>query len=115
LSMGIENMIELDIYDPTQGGSEHALVDRVLAVPEYVAVYETRIRALIDGYFSPENMTARIDGLYEFIRWDVYADPHKLDSSEEFDRNIWHDVGLSIGLKRFVTGRVASIREQLGD
>ena len=60
-------------------------------------------------------MTARIDELYEFIRWDVYADPNKLDSSEEFDLNIEMDVGSAIGLKRFVTGRVASIRGQLGD
>jgi len=108
--------IELDIYHPTHGIDEdHVLVDRVLAVPEYVAVYEDRIRALIDGCFSPENMTARIDELYEFIRWDVYADPHKLDSSDDFDQNIEMDVGTAIGLKRFVNERVASIREQLGD
>jgi hypothetical protein len=110
-----DNNIELDIYDPTYGDREHLIIDRVLAVPEYVTVYEDRIRALIDGYFSPENMTARIDELYEFIRWDVYADPNKLDSSEEFDLNIEMDVGSAIGLKRFVTGRVAFIRGQLGD
>jgi hypothetical protein len=66
-------------------------------------------------------MDPRIDELYAFIRSDVYADPHKLDSSENFDQSIERDVPDDeevdrrvIGLKRFVAERSANILQQLG-
>jgi hypothetical protein len=117
---GAEGMLYMDIYNPTSTIEEHVLVDRILAVPEYVALYEERIRSLVEGHFNSANMDPRIDELYAFIRSAVYADPHKLDSSENFDQNIEHDVPdnpeddqRAIGLKRFVAERSAHILQQL--
>ncbi len=118
--LSAEGMLYMDIYDPTSLEGEHVLIDRILAVPEYVALYEERIRSLVEGHFNSANMDPRIDELYAFIRSDVYADPHKLDSSENFDQSIERDVPDDeeddlrvIGLKRFVAERSAHILQQL--
>ena len=118
--LSAEGMLYMDIYDPTSTTGQHVLIDRILEVPEYVALYEERIRSLVEGHFNSADMDPRIDELYAFIRTDVYADPHKLDSSESFDQNIERDVpdneendGRIIGLKRFVAERSAHMLQQL--
>jgi len=123
--LSAEGMLYMDIYNPTAyssspTGQEHVLIDRILAVPEYVALYEVVMRSLVEGHFNSAKMDPRIDELYAFIRAAVYADPHKLDSSEDFDQSIERDVPDNeendrrvIGLKRFVAQRSAHILQQL--
>jgi spore coat protein H len=111
-------MLTLDIYDPTSLGP-HVLVDKILGVPEYVSVYEERIRTLIDGAFSVSAMHPEIDAIYDRIKADVYLDTHKQYSSANFDKSIYQDipnatdVNRILGLKPFVTDRVYNVDQQL--
>jgi spore coat protein CotH len=112
-----ENNATLDIFQPTTNGriSGRPLVNRVLAVPDYVDVYEARIRGLIEGSFSPGNMNARIDDVYTQIREFVYASEHNLDSDEDFEASVSDDgtIESAENLRNFVAIRVESINGQL--
>jgi hypothetical protein len=113
-----DEMLALDIYNPVSPG-EHVLIERILAVPEYMDAYLARLRALMEGYFSESSMHAEIDTIYDLIRNDVYLDIYKQYSSADFDRSIVEDIPDDtsperiLGLKPFVTRRVASILEQM--
>jgi hypothetical protein len=113
-----DDMLDLDIYDPTSIGA-HVLVDRVLNVTEYVDTYVERIRVLVNGAFLPSAAHPEIDTIYNRIKADVYLDTHKQYSSAEFDMSIDQDIPNSfdpnriLGLKPFVTDRVFNINQQL--
>jgi len=112
-----DEMLTLDIYNPVSPG-EHVLIERILAVPEYMDAYLARLRALVEGYFSESSMHVEIDTIYNLIKNDVYLDIYKQYSSADFDKSIVEDIPDDIsperilGLKPFVTRRVASILEQ---
>ncbi len=114
-----DEMLTLDIYDPTSTG-DHILIERLLNVPEYMSDYLSRLRALVEGYFSPTAMHAEIDRVYNLIKADVYLDIYKEFSSEDFDRSIVEDISNDwdperiLGLKPFVTQKVTNILNQLG-
>jgi spore coat protein CotH len=114
-----DTMLTLNIYDPTGGAGPHVLPDRILGVAEYVTSYEGKLRALIDGGFAPAPMHSGIDGIYNRIKADVYIDTHKPYTNNDFDRNVYEDIPNDtdpkrvLGLKPFVTDRVASVDSQL--
>ena len=113
-----DEMLTLDIYNPVSPG-EHVLIERILAVPEYMDAYLAKLRALVEGYFSESSMHVEIDTIYDLIKNDVYLDSYKQYSSVDFDKSIVEDIPDDIsperilGLKPFVTRRVASILGQL--
>lgn len=112
-----DQMLTLDIYNPVSSG-EHVLIDRILAIPEYMDAYLAKLRALVEGHFSEGSMHAQIDTIYSLIKNDVYLDVCKQYSSADFDKSIVEDIPDDVspdrilGLKPFVTRRVASILEQ---
>lgn len=114
-----DEMLTLDVHNPVSTG-EHVLIERILNVPEYMAEYLSRLRALVNGRFLPGAMHAEIDRTYTLIKADVYLDVHKEFSSGDFDLSIEHDIPENtdptriLGLKPFVTQRVTSILTQLG-
>jgi hypothetical protein len=113
----IDSNVTLDIYNPTTGEDRtgHVIVDRVLSVPDYIEVYEARIRGLIEGPFSPVSMNARIDNLYTLIREFVYASEHDVDSDEDFEASVSDDGSNESpeNLRNFIAIRVDSISAQL--
>lgn len=114
-----DEMLTLDIRNPVSTG-EHILIERILNVPEYMTDYLSRIRALVEGYFSQTSMHAEIDGFYDLIKDDIYLDIYKEFSGADFDLSIEQDIPNDfdperiLGLKPFVTQRVTSILGQLG-
>jgi hypothetical protein len=112
-------MLMLDIRNPVSTG-EHILIERILNVPEYMTNYLSRIQTLVADYFSPASMHAEIDGICNLIKADVYLDIYKEFSSGDFDLSIEQDIPNDfdperiLGLKPYVTQRVANILDQLG-
>jgi len=98
--------------------SPRPLATRILNVPAFRAFYEDRLRWLLAGPFSETSMHAEIDAQYQFIRSSVYSDPQKEMSDQDFDDSIHQDLPLTgpnriLGLKPFVTRRIASVQNQL--
>src|SRR6185295_9005078 len=56
---------------------------------------------------------SRIDSIADRIRADVYADPHKPFTNQNFEDNINMNVGNAPGLKSFITNRGNSLAAQL--
>jgi spore coat protein CotH len=114
-----DEMLTFDIRNPVSTG-DHILIERILNVPEYMTDYLSRIQTLVEGYFSPVSMHAEIDKIYNLIKADVYLDIYKEFSSGDFDLSIEQDIPNDfdperiLGLKPFVTQRVANILSQLG-
>jgi hypothetical protein len=112
-----DEMLTLDIYNPVSSG-EHVLIERILTVPEYMDAYLAKLRALVEGYFSESSMHVEIDTIYDLIKDDVYLDVCKQYSSADFDKSIVQDITDDtsperiLGLKPFVTRRVASMLAQ---
>jgi hypothetical protein len=114
-----DEMLTFDIYNPVSTG-EHVLIERILTVPEYVDTYLSRVRALVEGQFSPAQLHAKIDSTYNLIKTDVHADIYKEFSSSDFDLSIVQDLpegsdpARILGIKPFVSDRVTNILNQLG-
>ena len=121
--MDRDTIIDFYIDEPTMRAvATYALVDRLLAVPDYLETYHAYLEEIIEGPFSPEAMSARIDELAELIRPYVEADELKFYSTEEFEIALgndilpadWKGLGMNpLGLGTFVIERVASIWQQL--
>ena len=118
-------IINFFIDEPTAGAvADRPLVARLLAVPEYLEAYHGYISEMINGSFSSEIMDARIDEIANMIRPYVAADTLKFFTTSAFESFIgeggtfsmdsrFGGIGLNIGLKAFVAGRIESIRKQL--
>jgi spore coat protein CotH len=119
---GIINFI---IDEPTAGTvADRPLVARLLAVPEYLETYHNYITEMIDGPFSSETISPRIDEIADMIRPYVAADTLKFFTTSAFESFIDEGgsstsdtrsgaMGLNIGLKAFVAERIESIKKQL--
>jgi spore coat protein H len=114
-----EQMLDFDIYRPYVG--EKILIRRLLSVEKYKEQYLAYLREFNDGVFAPEAMHAEIDRLHEFIKDAVETDAYKIYPTAAFEKSLNDTVepifpifsnGI-IGLKPFVTGRVASVKAQL--
>jgi hypothetical protein len=119
----IEEMLDLDVYYPTQGTK--ILIDRVLDVPEYEEAYRAKLSELLAGAFSENEMHGKIDAVYEKIKEAVHADGKKEYSNKDFDASIIENVRIGrpggrfggkdvvFGLKFFVSKRIESVKKQL--
>lgn len=112
-------MLDFDIYRPYVG--DKILIRRILAIDEHKTKFLDYIREFVDGAFAPKRMHAEIDRLHEFIKDAVHTDSHEIYSEKDFENSVNKMVrpifpifssGI-IGLKPFVTKRVASIKAQL--
>ncbi|MGA1841338.1 MAG: CotH kinase family protein [bacterium] len=108
---------------------ERPLIYKLLLDPGYRAIYHGYLNDIITGPFAPETMSQIIDNTANLIREHVYADPTKFYTNEDFEQTLTSELetdpndvsiagfnrgfGFVIGLKEFVSGRVASIRKQL--
>lgn len=119
MGKGADYMLNLDIYQPTFG-NYRILIDRLLQVPEYLSFYEDRLRDLLATHFSEAAMHPDIDGRYDLIRNDVYADTKKQFDNAVFDTTVFQDwpnrtdPSRTLGLKSYISEREAIIRQQLG-
>jgi spore coat protein CotH len=120
-----EQLIDFYIDEPTAAPmAEYPLVVQLLDEPEYVEIYHTYLRQMIEGPFSVERMNARIHEIADLIRPYVAADTTKFSSTEVFEQGLTvtpsaSNMGVTsgggrfIGLLYFVEQRTASIAAQL--
>jgi spore coat protein CotH len=115
----IQQMLDFDIHHPTVG--DRILIRRLLHIKAYNRQYLAYLREYVDGAFSPETMHTEIDQFSEFIWAAIEADTHLSYSAADFSKSLTETVtprfpifshGI-IGLKPFVTERVASVKAQL--
>ncbi len=62
------------------------LLQRLLAHPQYRAAFAARVQAIVSGEFTW--LHTLVDSTFTAIRHDVYADPLKRQTNEEFDASI---------------------------
>ncbi len=120
-----EQLIDFYIDEPTAAPvAEYPLVLQLFDEPEYVETYHTYLRQMIDGPFSVDRMTARINEIADLIRPYVQEDTHKFYSTEVFEESLIRTPssvgsgvrtggGKFIGLLYFVQQRTASVAAQL--
>jgi spore coat protein CotH len=119
-------ILQYYIDEPTVGPvADYPLVEQLLDEPEYLEAYHRHLRELIEGPFSLEHMTARVNELARLIRPYVENDRTMFYSVEAFELNLTTDLmgetlsrvqrvaGTDFGLTYFVQRRIASIESQL--
>ncbi len=118
-------IIDFFIDEPTAASlDQYPLVEQLMTEPEYVATYRGYLQQLLEGPFSVESMTARIDEIASLIRPYVMADDNLFFSFEDFEQGLTQDLtsgaanartpgGAFVGLITFVEERTASIAAQL--
>lgn len=119
-----DGLVNFYIDEPTAGAVANYPLVRLLSYQPYLDTYHAYLEELINGPFSEEAMNSRIDKLAELIRPYVEADELKFYSTRAFEIALSEDIGdggqrgmgmgmTPLGLKTFITQRVASIRQQL--
>jgi spore coat protein CotH len=123
-SSGLSEQKLLNFYidEPTAASmSEYPLVEQLMDEPEFVERYHSYLQQIIDGPFSVEHMTTRIDEIADLIRPYVQKDENLLSTLDAFEQGLTRNVdprgarmgGNFIGLMKFVRARTASIAAQL--
>jgi len=118
--------LHLSIMRPHSG--EMKLIDRLLAIPQYNAMYRGHIKGFMGTFFNAENFSARIDAMQAVIaKADTMAEEAwkaKYATTQPTTRAVripprpvasqtgWNG-GPAIGLKAFVTARIESLNAQL--
>jgi len=107
---GGQNMttLAIDYHD-----NDRPLLENIFDSPELYTQYQNAMCAIVDGYFNPTYMNAKIDALKTLVQASVYADGNKMYSNADFDTNIESNLGggggpgggTTYGLKSFVQER----------
>ena len=127
-SSGVSDDQILNFYidEPTAARvDEYPLVQQLLDESEYLETYHSYLQQLIEGPFSVETMTARINEIADLIRPYVEKDDAKFFTTADFEEGLTQNLtstgsgmqrmgGSFIGLTYFVEQRTASIAAQLG-
>ena len=88
-----QQILNFYIDEPTAAPvDEYPLVQQLLDEPEYLETYHGYLREMIDGPFSVERMTARINEIADLIRPYVEKDSAKFSSTEAFEEGLTESV-----------------------
>ncbi|MCW5981105.1 MAG: CotH kinase family protein [Bryobacteraceae bacterium] len=101
----------------TAATSARPLLEKLWAVDAYKRLYLRLLARFLREGFDASGMETRIRRQSDLIRADVYADPNKAFTNEQFETSLNSQVsaaGLSIhGLNQFVRGRYNYLRPAL--
>ncbi len=117
-----DQILNFFIDEPTAASvDQYPLVEQLISEPEYLQTYHGYLQDLIEGPFSVEWMTTRINEIADLIR--PYVEKDDGVSLEQFEQGLkenlsgqtraWAMGGMFVGLAYFVENRVASIAAQL--
>lgn len=115
---GLKNLPFTHIPQPFE---QRPLMNRMLQNPAYKQALADRLCQLLQD-FDNARLDPKIDALAALIRPDVLADTLKFYSNAQFEQNLSQDImaggggpagGFTFGLKSFVSGRRASLAQQL--
>lgn len=98
---------------PVPGHSQNPLLERIIANPTLLQRYRRHASEVLDKYFEPDQLCAKIDAKYKLIEQDLLRDPfpHQRATNPE-DRDF---AGIVASQKDFVRKRYATARQQLDD
>ncbi len=106
-------------YDFVDQPNNRPLATKMLADATYHQMYINAFCYLMQD-FSNTNLDPYIDSLANQIRTDVYADPNKFYTNQNFEDNMTIDIvgsgpngGNILGLKNFISARRSSLETQL--
>lgn len=99
-------------YDFLSQPANRPVAQKMFADPTYHGMYISAFCNMMP-YFNNTLLDPIIDSLANVIRADVYADPNKFFTNQQFEDNLTTDVGNTPGLKPFITARNASLTSQL--
>ncbi|MBG9794971.1 spore coat assembly protein [Paenibacillus dendritiformis] len=109
-----ESLIGMLMDEPTMGAvANYPLVDKLLQIDAYKEQYHNYIKQIIEGYLSPERLTARAQEIADMIDTYVEQDPTKFYTYEEFKQSLTNDVKNIPGLLAFAEDRVNNLKQQL--
>jgi Ca2+-binding EF-hand superfamily protein len=117
-----EQLTDLSIRKPCMG--EHRMVERMLAIKEYDAIYRKHLRELTTTAFAPEKMHADIDAMRKVVRGTIEKEAKVRKAPPAAPPGPPRPPGPPGGpgrgmfggqpdLKEFVTKRTASVTAQL--
>jgi len=107
------DMIEVPLLWRNTEQAGRPLVDRPWNDPVLIRDHYRAIAEMLRTGFSSDVFDSRIDYLADIIRDDVYADPNKDYTNEEFEQALADDLESAIGLKRFVADRRVFVKNEL--
>lgn len=112
---GIQTMSPFYIPNPP---NSRPLTNKMLQNTLYHDAYVDRLCSLATYDFTTAHLYPIIDSLANLIRTDVYADPNKMYTNQQFEDNINTPIsggpmGQIPGLKDFVIGRRNALQTQL--
>lgn len=103
----------LSMFHVSTPSSSRPLVQKMLTVPAYKNTLIDVICQWVQYDFSNAALDTKIDSLANAIRTDVYADAIKFYSNADFETNLTSDVGLTMGIKSFITARRNALISEL--
>ncbi|MCB1021345.1 MAG: CotH kinase family protein [Acidobacteria bacterium] len=98
------------------GNTARPFLEKTWATPEYRRLYLRMFSRILREGFDLETMSARIDTLANLIRDDVYADPNKPYTNQQFETALQTRLSGNsniYGLKQFVQERYNYLRPYL--
>ncbi len=111
MTMSLSQLENLN-YDYLSQPANRPLAQKMFADPTYRSYYIASFCAMMPD-FTNANLDPKIDSLANAIRADVYADPNKFFTNQQFEDNLTMNIGNTAGLKPFITARAASLSTQL--
>lgn len=112
----VASIEQKSIFYIEPNAADRPLANRMLNDTAYKNQYLNYICDFLNT-FQPSVLNPKIDSLYALIKADVYADPLKMYSNNEFDTNISSNVvvnGITYpGLKSFIQNRSTNIQNEL--
>lgn len=111
MSMSLTQIENLN-YDYLSTPTNRPIAMKMFADPTYHSMYITSFCNMMPD-FNNATLDPIIDSLANAIRADVYADPNKFYTNQQFEDNLTMNIGNTAGLKPFITARNASLTSQL--
>jgi len=121
MGMNVAQLEQMSIDWSGPPAGNRPLIEKLVANPEYHALYEQVICDYLEYWFSLNGMSDRIDSLSNLIRPSVYADPNKFFTNQHFEDNLSMDINVPgtpggsniAGLKSFINDRRNSLAPQV--
>lgn len=124
-SLSVYEILNFNIYNPVcRKHIQYPLIHNILEVPSYRDKYIEIITELTNTILSEDSLISRLYSTHDFIKDQVYADPKKLFTYDDFVTNLTTNItkysfwpqypdNTIIGLTYLVEERLNSIQNQL--
>jgi spore coat protein CotH len=113
MGMNLTQIEALPITYVPSPGNNRPLMSKMLNDSYYFSRYKAHLCNMMTNYFRSDLLDPKIDSIANRIRADVYADPNKQYTNQQFESNITTDMGPTAGLKPFIVNRRQNLLGQV--